>query len=356
MLYRNFEERFPNLTAGLLNAYRNEHLGGAYLLYGDDPTWREAGAMYLAAMTVCADPLEGARPCGKCRNCRQISEHTYAEMFELSPSGKAGYIRIGDESAPEANTLRWFVQQFELASSGINGRKIGIIHNCDAMNSEAQNAFLKTLEEPDPGVIFILLTGNPGALLATTRSRCQLLPLLTNTLQYDFAGAAELCGLLNRLIFEAQGNIVLASGIADEMLELTGKLSEDSSQRADKAWEKRLEQASNTEDKSLYKRIAEQRDNAGASFYLMLRKQFLSLLHSYCAQVWIWSQTGTLDGLNNRELLEQQPLPEKPDPAVARRALAEADKLLYRLRFQVDEKLAIRSFAVNIACGGDIPD
>ena len=47
MLYRDFEIKFSNLTAGLLNAAKNKKLGGAYLLYGDDPAWREAGAMYI---------------------------------------------------------------------------------------------------------------------------------------------------------------------------------------------------------------------------------------------------------------------------------------------------------------------
>ena len=351
MLYRKFEERFPGLTAGLLNALRNKQLGGSYLLYGDDPVWREAGAMYLAAMTVCKNPLPGGEPCGCCNVCRQISEHTYAELFELSPSGKAGFIRIGDEAAPEVNTLRWFVRQFELASSNADGRKIGVIHNCDAMNSEAQNAFLKTLEEPDPGVIFILLTGNPSALLATTRSRCQLLPLLTNTMKYDFSGANELCSLLSKLIFEASGNIVKASNIADEMLLLTEKLAEDSSARADSSWAKRMEQAANIEDKSLLKRITEQRDNAAASYYLMLRKQFLSLIHTFCAQIWLWSETGDKNSLSNPELFENIHLPEQVDKIIAKRALLEAEKLLYRLRFQVDEKLAVRSFAVNTACG-----
>ena len=351
MPYRRFEEQFPQLAAGLLNAAQKNKLGGAYLLYGDDPAWREAGAMYLAAMTVCQSPMFGGEPCGECNSCRQIKEHTYAELFELSPSGKAGFIRIGDEDQPEVNTLRWFVKQFELASSNANGRKIGIIHNCDAMNSEAQNAFLKTLEEPDPGVIFILLTANPSALLATTRSRCQLLPLLTNTMRYDFDGAAELAGLLGELIFKSSGNIVTASRLADQMLELTSKLADDSSNRADEAWAKRLEQAGNAEDKSLLKRVNEQRDNAAASYYLSLRKQFLSLLHTFCAQTWIWSETHSRDNLSNPELFENLELPEMPDAEIAKRALTEADKLLYRLRFQVDEKLAIRSFAVNTACG-----
>ena len=351
MLYREFEQRFPKLAAGLLNAASQKHLGGAYLLYGDDPAWREAGAMYLGAMTVCLSPLSKGEPCGTCRNCRLVLEHTYPEMFELSPSGKAGYIRIGDEGQPEPNTLRWFVQQFELASTNADGRKIGIIHNCDAMNSEAQNAFLKTLEEPDPGVIFILLTGNPSALLATTRSRCQQLPLLTNTLSYDFAGARELAGILHELIFNSTGNIVKASNLADDMLELTGKLADDSGERADKVWAKRLEQAGNAEDKSLLKRVTEQRDNAAASFYLLLRKQFLSMIHTYCAQVWIWCESNSRENLTNPELFDGFDLPDQPDAETAKRSLREAEKLLYRLRFQVDEKLAIRSFAVNTACG-----
>ena len=134
-------------------------------------------------------------------------------------------------------------------------------------------------------------------------------------------------------------------------MELTEKLAEDSSARADESWAKRLEQAANVEDKSLLKRITEQRDNAAASYYLMLRKQFLSLIHTFCAQVWLWSETGDKNNLSNPELFENITLPENPDSKTAKRALLEAEKLLYRLRFQVDEKLAVRSFAVNTACG-----
>ena len=75
------------------------------------------------------------------------------------------------------------------------------------------------------------------------------------------------------------------------------------------------------------------------------------MIHTYCAQVWIWSESSSRENLTNPELLEGFDLPPKPDAETAKRALREAEKLLYRLRFQVDEKLAIRSFAVNSACG-----
>ncbi len=351
MNYRDFEKRFPLAASGLLHASEQGRLGGSYLLYGDDPGWRDAGACYLAALAVCDNPAPDGSPCGGCRYCRQIAGRSYAELYELSPSGKAGFIRIGDETDPEPNTLRWFVRQFELASSAGNGRKIGIIHNADAMNGEAQNAFLKTLEEPAPGVIFILLSGNPAALLATTRSRCQLLPLLTNTMHYDFAGHEDLARLLGELVWRNAGDIIHANRIADEMLALAEKLASDSEERADDAWKTRLEQAAGIEDKSLNKRVLEQRDNAAASWYLQLRKQYLSLLHSFCAQAWMYCETHSLEQLPNPELFAGLDVPDAPDPKAMRRALDEADKLLFRLRFQVDEKLAIRAFALNVACG-----
>ena len=76
-----------------------------------------------------------------------------------------------------------------------------------------------------------------------------------------------------------------------------------------------------------------------------------SEIRSYCAQVWIWCESNSRENLTNPELFDGFDLPDQPDAETAKRALREAEKLLYRLRFQVDEKLAIRSFAVNTACG-----
>ena len=353
MFCDEFPRRFPLVAQGLLHSARQGRLDGSYLIYGDDPVWRQSGARFLAALAVCRTPRADGTPCGTCRTCRQIAESGYAELYELSPSGKAGYIRVGDAENPEPNTLRWFEEQFHLSSSADDGRKIGIIHDADAMNDEAQNALLKTLEEPEPGVIFILTTGNPAALLPTTRSRCQLLPVLTNTMRYDFEGHEELARLLGELLFECGSDLPRAAAIADAILGLSGKLAGDSADRAENLWKNRLEQAEMLEDRGLAKRVAEQRDNAAASWYLKLRKQLLSLIHTFCAQGYLWSVTHDWQKLPNPELFAGLALPEHPDPARLRRALDEADKLLFRLRFQIDEQLAIRSFALNTACGQD---
>ena len=341
MFWADFPRRFPLVAQGLLHSARQGRLEGSYLLYGDDPAWRRSGALFLAALAVCRTPRPDGAPCGNCRSCRQVAESGYAELYELSPSGKAGYIRVGDTDNPEPNTLRWFERQFHLSSSASDGRKIGIIHDADAMNDEAQNALLKTLEEPEPGVIFILTSGNPAALLPTTRSRCQILPVLTNALRYDFEGHDALARLLGELLFECGDDLPRAARIADAMLEVTSELAGDSAERAETLWKNRLEQAEMLEDRSLVKRVAEQRDNAAASWYLKLRGQSMSLIHAFCAQAWLWSVTRNRQNLPNPELFAGLALPETPDPARLRRAL----------RFQVDEQLALRSFVFNTACG-----
>ncbi len=351
MPYAEFSRRFPLVAEGLLNSARQGRLEGSYLIYGDDPAWRRQGALFLAALTVCASPQPDGAPCGRCRQCRQIARSDYAELYELSPSGKAGFIRVGDAANPEPNTLRWFEQQFHLSSSAADGRKIGIIHDADAMNAEAQNALLKTLEEPEPGVVFILTTGNPSALLATTRSRCQLLPVLTNRLCYDFDGHDALARLLGELLFECPAELGRASTLADAMIALTENLSGDSSERAESLWKERVEQAEMLEDKGLAKRVSEQQESAAASWYLKLRGQYMSLVHAFCAQAWLWSVTGIREQLPNPELFAGFALPDQPDRGRLRRALAEADKLLFRLRFQIDERLALRAFVLNTVCG-----
>lgn len=351
MHYAEFSRRFPLVAGGLLNSARQGRLEGSYLVFGDEPAWRRQAAFYLAALAVCPSPQADGAPCGQCRQCRQVSQGSYAELYELSPSGKAGFIRVGDTDNPEPNTLRWFERQFHLSSSAADGRKIGIIHDADAMNDEAQNALLKTLEEPEPGVIFILTTGNPSALLPTTRSRCQLLPVLTNRLCYDFAGHETLAQLMGELLFRCPAELGQASALADAMIALAEKLSGDSSERAETVWKERVEQAEMLEDKALVKRVTEQQDNAAASWYLKLRGQYLSLIHAFCAQAWLRSVTGHAEHLPNPELFAEVELPEAPDRQRLRRALDEADKLLFRLRFQVDEQLALRAFVLNTVCG-----
>lgn len=83
-------------------------------------------------------------------------------------------------------------------ASGLNVWKIVVVVDCDRMNPQAQNAFLKTLEEPPSNTLLMLLTAQPQALLATILSRCVQLPLL-GKMDYRAHGGNELVQTLNRV-------------------------------------------------------------------------------------------------------------------------------------------------------------
>jgi DNA polymerase III subunit delta' len=75
------------------------------------------------------------------------------------------------------SAIRQLTSHFELKAQGASGRRVGIVDCADDMNDNAANALLKTLEEPPPGGLIILIVNSPGSILRTIRSRCRVLKL-----------------------------------------------------------------------------------------------------------------------------------------------------------------------------------
>lgn len=348
MLLGSFKERFPALVASLLNARRSRRLAHAYLVHGDSHQLRESFAPALAQLFACTSPGTDGSACGVCPSCDRIVRGVYPEMHELRPTGKMRFIRVGDRVNPDPNTLRWFEDQFYYTADAASPCKIGIIHEADRMNTEAQNAFLKTLEEPPPQTYFILTTGNPSALLPTTRSRCQSLTILENRADFDFSGFERLLGHLRVLTLIAPGKLVVAEQCAEAIIELAGTLRAESEQRAEEEWSGQLTMSKELEP-SGRKRIEEQFQAAAAAEYLRLRGYFLAALHTWFAQLYQLSCGADPASLANPEFFEKdipQPLPEEDS---CRLMLQYADDLLFNLRFNVDEELAVRVFCLNVA-------
>ena len=261
-LYNSYLERYPVILRHLENARRNGRLSHAFLLQADTERARREFATVLSQLAACPESRDG-RPCGVCRVCRQIEERNYAEFYTLTPVGKMYEVKIGDRTNPEPNTLRYFEKQFHLTSTSGGRCKVGVIFDADRMNEESQNALLKTLEEPPPETLLILATGNPAALLPTTRSRCQLLPLLTNRCEYSFPGAAELIGALNLLVTKARGDLALAEEQAAAICRVAAGLNSDATGRTAAEWEGRLNAAAQTGDAAFVKRVEAQALDAG---------------------------------------------------------------------------------------------
>ena len=107
----------------------------------------------------------GQDACGVCASCKRIARGVHADVLVIEP-GDSGSIKVDQvREAIDRSAYRPFEGK----------RRLVIVDEADAMIPEAQNALLKTLEEPPPASVFVLITSRPDVLLPTVRSRCQRL-------------------------------------------------------------------------------------------------------------------------------------------------------------------------------------
>ena len=143
----------------------------AVVFVGPGSTGKTTLALDLAAGLLCADPDPAARPCRICRGCRQVASGNHPDLHRLAPEGPGGQIRIGKATDPEPGTVRHLIGELALLPVE-GGARVVIVEQAHRLNDDAQNAFLKMLEEPPAGVTIILCVDDEECLLPTVRSRC----------------------------------------------------------------------------------------------------------------------------------------------------------------------------------------
>ncbi len=119
-------------------------------------------ALWAAQLVVCAE--RPAAPCGRCVACRQVLQRQHPDLARIGPIENATQIRIEQVRELSADLALTAHQ---------GGYKVGILSPADSMNRFAANALLKTLEEPPPRTLLILVVTQPSRLPATILSRCQ---------------------------------------------------------------------------------------------------------------------------------------------------------------------------------------
>ena len=140
-------------------------LSHAYLVTGGNGDSRADLVRRLTAAYLC----EGERPpCGGCRACRKAAAGTHPDVFHTAPAPDKQEIAVDQIRALRADA---YIRPNE------GWRKVDVIAPADAMNPAAQNALLKVLEEGPAYAAFLLDAAQPGRLLDTVRSRCELLAL-----------------------------------------------------------------------------------------------------------------------------------------------------------------------------------
>ena len=171
----------------LRRALDGKQLHHAYLVAGDEGVGKELLGRLVAQAANCeAEPA--SRPCGACPTCAAIARGVYTDVFWVRPQSELvarGLINKGDLEGAASREIRVDeVRQLarRLSFALTRGRrKIAVIAPADALNERAQNALLKTLEEPPADTTFLLLTAHPDQLLPTVRSRCARLTLVPLT-------------------------------------------------------------------------------------------------------------------------------------------------------------------------------
>ena len=182
MLLKDYQNEFPKIITSLSQARKKNRVGHAWIFSGDCKDTLKNFALAWLQTCVCRHTSSEGFACGECETCFNIVKKKYANWFELQPSSKSRRILVD-----EVRDLERFLH---LGSGG--ELKVGIIVEADRMLDQAQNAFLKTLEEPPRDSILLLVTTNPAALLPTIRSRCQTINLFRNQSKFNFDGNDQL--------------------------------------------------------------------------------------------------------------------------------------------------------------------
>jgi DNA polymerase-3 subunit gamma/tau len=156
----------------LKEAVRLGQLSHAYLLSGPRGTGKTSVARILAQAATCEAPEDG-EPCGSCASCQAAENQSHLDIIEIDGASNRGIDEVRD------------LRERILHAPAMGRRKVYIVDEVHMLTEAAFNAFLKTLEEPPPHVLFIFATTEPHKLPITVLSRCQ---------RYDFQriGAADI--------------------------------------------------------------------------------------------------------------------------------------------------------------------
>jgi DNA polymerase III subunit delta' len=231
------------LVSLLSRAVARDTLPPALLFAGDAGVGKRRTAVALAETINCLAPVTSADlerdACGECASCKRIARGVHPDVIIVEP-GESGTIKI--EQVRDVVDRAGY-RPFE------GRRRVVVIDEADALVPAAQNALLKTLEEPPSASVFVLVSSMPDALLATVRSRLPRLrfaPLpasevadaLMRDHQYEErearAAAADADGSIGRALGAESADLTEARESARQLLEQTARVT-DPTRRLDVA-------------------------------------------------------------------------------------------------------------------------
>lgn len=194
--------------SALRRALQSDRVAHAYLFAGGEGIGKMAVAVELAKALVCSAGSDDA--CDRCPACGKVSHRNHPDVHRVEPEGPGRQIKIDAvrEQVREPLSLKPFEAR----------RKVVLMDDAHAMNAESANCLLKTLEEPPPNSVLILVTPRPDQLLETIVSRCQMIrfaPLAPEFIQSELAArgvAADIARLLSQSSGGSLGHALRMAG------------------------------------------------------------------------------------------------------------------------------------------------
>jgi len=144
-----------------LSAITHDKISHAYIFEGEKGSGKKTLASAFAKILLCE--AEEGKPCGKCSSCIQVDHRNHPDVIWVNHE-KPNVISVGEIRSQLVSTID--IQPYK------GPYKIYIIDEAEKMNQAAQNAVLKTIEEPAEYSVLFLLASNRGAFLPTVLSRC----------------------------------------------------------------------------------------------------------------------------------------------------------------------------------------
>lgn len=211
-------------VAQFRRALEQQSLASTFLFVGPPGVGKHAFAMKLAQTLLCqASPPERMAPCGQCAGCVQVAGRTHPDLLLVSKPPDKSTIPLELLVGADERRMREGLCHDIALRPFMGGYKVAVIDDADDLNVEGANALLKTLEEPPPRSLIVLVGTAAEKQLPTIRSRCQLVRFRPLS-QIDVAELALELGLVDdrdaaaRIAAYSEGSLRQAQELCDPEL------------------------------------------------------------------------------------------------------------------------------------------